>query len=260
MKLVIDIGNTNIVVGVYKDSWNNLWRIETKKKESLLYYSYQINDLLWEAGIDPLTIEYKVLSTVVPGLKVIFKELLENINESPVIVLDRDVFHELDLKVSNPYEIGTDLVANALAANKLYKDNAIIIDFGTALTFTVVNKKGKIIGVNIAPGVNTAINALVGKTSQLPYVDLKFPINPIGTNTVEAIQNGVLVGYVGLVKYMIKVIKSHLELKFKIVVTGGLSFLIAPHIGEIDHIEPNLTLHGLMLAGKSVLDKTKKKK
>lgn len=249
MVLAIDIGNTNIVIGIYDDEWKHVWRIETYDQQTLLHYSYQINDFIWEAGIDPKSIEQKVLSTVVPNLKPVFVELLENINENQVVVLDRNIYDSLDINVNNPFEIGTDLVANALAAISLYKDNMIIIDFGTALTFTVIDKSGDLIGVNIAPGIKTAIKGLVDNTAQLPDVPLKFPINPIGTNTTEAIQNGVLIGYVGMVKYMIKVINSHLGIECKIVATGGLSKIISPHLGEIDFIEPHLTLYGLKLVG-----------
>lgn len=254
MVLVVDIGNTNIVIGLYDgQKWVNTWRVETNKSETFLFYSYKINDFLWEAKIDVNEIEYKVMSSVVPDLKPIFIEVLEKINTNKVVVLDKNNYHLLDVKLSNPNEIGSDLVANATAVNVLYPNqNTIIIDFGTALTFTVVDSAGKVIGVNIAPGLKTAIAALVGNTSQLPEVELIMPKEPIGTNTIEAIQNGVLIGYVGLVKYMIKVIKSHLELDFKVVTTGGLSGVIAPHVGEIDFVEPNLTIYGLAFIGEKI--------
>lgn len=253
MILAVDIGNTNVVIGLYKGTkWIDILRIESLKDEALLFYSYKINNWLWELGIEVNDIKLKVLSTVVPELKSLFIELLENLNENEIVILDKSIYHKLNIKLNNPTEIGTDLVANALAAHELYHEDMIIIDFGTALTFTVINKNGELIGVNIAPGLKTAINALVGNTSQLPNVDLIMPLNPIGTNTIEAIQNGVLIGYVGLVKYMIKVINSHLEDNHKVVVTGGLSQVIAPHIGGVDFVEPNLTLFGLMFAGKMI--------
>ena len=253
MKLLIDIGNTNIVIGIFENNkWRNIWRLQTKKEENALYYSIKINDLLWEAGINTDNIEFKVFSTVVPDLKNVFVELLSKMNDKPLVVLDKDIFYDLDIDVTNPFEIGSDLVANAVAAHKMYDDDVIIVDFGTALTFTVLDKEGTIEGVNIAPGIKTAINALVGKTSQLPQVKLEYPLIPVGTNTVEAIQNGVLVGYIGLVKYMIKVIKNFEEKDYKIVTTGGLSGLISPHLGEVDYLEPNLTLYGLLFVGQKL--------
>jgi type III pantothenate kinase len=256
MVLVCDIGNTNVVIGIYDSGWKHIWRIETLKYESVLHYSLIINEHMWEAGIDPLDIEYKSFSTVVPELKDPFIEILHALSPSPVVVLDRNIYHKLPLSIMNPIEIGTDIVSNSLAALTKFNDNIIIIDFGTALTFTVVDCDGEIIGVNIAPGIKIAIENLMSRTSQLPVVEIAFPQNPIGTNTVEAIQNGVLIGYVGLIKYMIKVIKNHLDLNFTIVATGGLSSIIYPHIGDIDHIEPNLTLDGLMMAGKICLEKS----
>ncbi len=253
MKLVVDIGNSNIVFGIFDNKWKHVWRFETKKEESPLYYNLKLNELLWEAGIDAKDIEFKVLSSVVPKLKNVLIEVLEKLNSKPLVVLDRNIYDKLDIDIKNPLEMGTDLVANAIAAHKLYKGDIIIVDFGTALTFTAMDESGHISGVNIAPGLKTAVNALIGNTSQLPKVNLEFPAQPIGTNTVEAIQNGVLIGYIGLVKYMIKAIKTYLGHDYKTVVTGGLSSIIAPNIGEIDFVEPNLTLYGLLFAGELVL-------
>ena len=250
MKLLLDIGNTNITIGIFdKGKWQHIWRLETKKDEPALYYSLKLNNLLWEAGINAGDIDYSVFSTVVPELKDVFSELLFKLNKKEPVILDRDIYSKLDIHISNPFEIGSDLVANAVAAHHLYKDDIIIVDFGTALTFTVLDSDGTIAGINIAPGVKTAIDALVNNTSQLPKVELEFPLIPLGSNTVEAIQNGVLVGYIGLVKYMIKVIKNYKEKDYKTVTTGGLASLISPHLGEVDYLEPNLTLYGLLFAG-----------
>lgn len=253
MKLVVDIGNSNIVFGIFENKWKYVWRFETKKKETALYYSLKLTELLWESGIDVKDIEFKVLSSVVPKLKDAFVEVLEKLNDKPLVILDRNIYDKLDIDIKNPLEMGTDLVANAIAAHKLYNGDVIIVDFGTALTFTAMDEAGNISGVNIAPGLKTAVNALVGNTAQLPKVKLELPSHPVGTNTVEAIQNGVLIGYIGLVKYMIKAIKTYLGNDYKTVVTGGMSSIIAPNIGEIDFIEPNLTLYGLLFAGELVL-------
>ena len=253
MKLLVDIGNSNIVFGIFENKWKYVWRIKTQKDKPALYYSLKLNELLWEAGIDVKDIEFKVLSSVVPKLKDIIVEVLEKLNDKPLVILDRNIYDKLDIEVKNPLEMGTDLVANAIAAHKLYNGNVIIVDFGTALTFTAMDESGNVLGVNIAPGLQTAVNALIGNTAQLPKVKLEFPPHPIGSNTVEAIQNGVLIGYIGLVKYMIKAIKTYLGHDYKTVVTGGLSSVIAPNIGEIDFVEPNLTLYGLLFAGELVL-------
>jgi type III pantothenate kinase len=255
MILVCDIGNTNIVIGIYELSWKNVFRMETQKNETALHYSVLLNEYLWEAGINPDIIKFKVLSSVVPDLKDTFKELLQSLSATPVIVLDRSIYDILPLEITNPSEIGTDIVSNSLAATSKFDGDLLIIDFGTALTFTVVDSYKEILGVNIAPGIKIAIETLMSRTSQLPVVDLEFPHSPIGTNTTEAIQNGVLIGYIGLIKYMIKVIQSHLDTSLTIIGTGGLSSVICPHIGDFDHIEPCLTLDGLRIAGELFLKK-----
>ncbi len=251
MVLAVDIGNTNIVLGLYEnDAWKKTWRLETNKDENDLFYSYKINDLFWEVGVPIDSIEYIIFSTVVPELKDVFYKLLNNLNDNPVYILDKNSYDLFDIDIPSPIEIGTDIVANALAAHHNYGGNLIVIDFGTALTYTAINSYGDILGVNITLGVKSAINSLVSKTSQLPPVDVRFPIDPIGKNSVDSIQNGVLIGFIGQVKYMIQVLSSHLGYESNIVVTGGMSSLIAPHLGIVDFVNPNLTLEGLLVAGK----------
>ena len=249
MKLVVDIGNTNIVVGIKNHKkWIQILRFDTDKNATEFEYSLKLNNALWEMGVAPVDIRYKVLSTVVPELKLPFQSLLQKLNKAPLIEFDRTIFKDLDLTIPVSDEIGSDLVANALAAYHHYKENLIIIDFGTALTFTILDKKGKILGVNIAPGIKTAMNALGDKTSQLDAVPLQFPESPLGKNTETAIQNGVLLGYTGLISYMIEVIKKEVGEDFKVLVTGGLFHVLKERLPEIDYINKNLTLEGLALA------------
>ena len=253
MNLLIDIGNTNIVMGVYDKGIKHVWRMETQKELSAMDYGIRINDFLWEAGIRPQNFEYKVLSTVVPELKDIFVEMLTKLDPNPIVVLDAQSFHKLDIQIPTN-EMGTDLVSNVLAATHMYDENLIIIDFGTALTFTVVDKKKQILGVNIAPGLKTAINVLHDKTAQLEAVPLHIPDSPLGYDTTSAIQNGVLLGYVGLVSYMIEVIKNEVGESYKVLATGGLSGVLRDRLPQIDYINKDLTLLGLLEAGKQVLD------
>ncbi len=248
MKLVVDIGNTNIVVGLKKQKqWVHIWRMHTSKQATELDYNMKLQSVLWELGVSPDEIEHKVLSTVVPELKDRFSDLLKKINSNPVIVLDKNIFKFLDIYIPSPDEIGSDLVANALAAHHIYHQDMIIIDFGTALTFTVINKNGKILGVNIAPGLKTALNALGDKTAQLDTVPLVLPENPLGTNTETAMQNGVLLGYIGLVSYMVETIKNEVGQSYKVLVTGGLVNVLKHKIPVIDYLNQNLTLEGLAL-------------
>jgi len=246
--LVIDIGNTNIVAGIKQnDNWIQIWRFKTDKSASEFEYSMKLNNALWEQGIDVNQIDYKILSTVVPELKDNFIQILQKLNSKSLIVLDKEVFPFLNIDIPAPEEIGSDLVANVLAAYNIYKDNLIIIDFGTALTFTIVNNKGKILGVNIAPGLKTALNSLGDKTSQLDNVPLELPDSPLGTDTKTAIQNGVLLGYTGLISYMIERIKQEVGKDYKVLVTGGLHRVLKHELPQIDYIEPDLTLNGLAI-------------
>ena len=253
MNLLIDIGNTNIVMGVYDKAIKYVWRMETQKDMTAMDYGIRINDFLWEAGIRPQNFDYKVLSTVVPELKDVFVDLLTRLDSNPLVVLDSQSFHKLDIQIPTN-EIGTDLVSNVLAATHIYDENLIIIDFGTALTFTIVNKQKQILGVNIAPGLKTAINVLHDKTAQLETVSLKIPASPLGYDTTSAIQNGVLLGYVGLVSYMIEVIKNEVGESYKVLATGGLSGVLRDRLPQIDYVNKDLTLLGLLEAGKQVLN------
>ncbi len=247
-KLVVDIGNSTIVIGIKnKETWEHIWRMPTIKKASKFHYALKISNLLFEAGIDSQDISYKILSSVVPELNAKFRTLLKRLNNEPYIELNKNLYSLLNIDIPNPEEIGTDLVANALATYNLYKEDAIIIDFGTALTFTIIDHKGRILGVNIAPGIKTAINVLAEKTSQLDIVPLKIPESPIGFDTETAIQNGVLRGYIGLVSYMINIIKKETNINFKVIATGGLSDLLLPYIPEIDRVNTLLTLEGLSI-------------
>jgi type III pantothenate kinase len=163
------------------------------------------------------------------------------------IILGPDLYEKLPIKVLNPYQIGSDLVANSLAAFEKYGEYVTVIDFGTALTFTTVGSGGRILGVSIAPGLNTAVNALAGKTAQLPRVHLIPPPSVLGLNTTHAIQSGIVLGYAGLVDSIVRRIETELKREITVVATGGLSTIMAPIIHTIHHVEPLLTLEGLKL-------------
>lgn len=253
MNLIIDIGNSNVVAGLHNDGkWIHIWRFKTDKKAKALDYGIKLLNVLWEAGINTEDIKLKILSTVVPELKDEFVKMLNNLNEAPLLVLDKTIFPALNIDIPVPDEIGTDLVANALAVHNIYKTDAIIVDFGTALTFTLIDKNGKILGVNIAPGLKTAMNSLSDKTSQLDSVPLILPENPLGTDTETAIQNGVLLGYTGLISYMIAKLKEVYGDDIKVIATGGLVQVLKDKLPEIDIIAPDLTLDGLALLPKFV--------
>jgi type III pantothenate kinase len=253
MLLAIDIGNSNVVLALHDgEDWKHIFRLPTLPDESSLFYKMKIvNDFL-EENIDVSQIKKCVLSSVVPILRDVFEELLLELFGKPPIVVNSTIFPKLKLEIDQPDEIGTDLVANAIAANQLFKKDCIVVDFGTALTFTVVSKEGHLKGVNIVPGLQTAIQSLFGNTAQLPEVPLEMPKSAIGKNTVTAIQAGILIGYVGLVRHQLASIRAEVGEQYIAVATGGLSKILAELEDDFKEVNMDLTIEGLRLIGEMV--------
>ncbi|WP_167616535.1 type III pantothenate kinase [Maribellus sediminis] len=249
MLLVIDIGNTNIVFGVYKDGkWLHHWRIQTDHLKTADEYEVIFRSLLSAGKICRSDVKNILVSSVVPSLVRPFSEMLARLFEAAQInLLNPELYHKLPVKVLNPYEIGTDLVANSVAAHHRFGELTMVIDFGTALTFTTIGASSEITGVAIAPGLETAVSALAGKTAQLPEIHLTPPPSVLGTNTVHAIQSGIMYGYTGLVDQMIERTEKELNHKVNVIATGGLSAVIAPLTKNIQHTDKMLTLEGLVL-------------
>lgn len=244
--LAVDIGNSNIVLGFYKnDKCLQTWRIKTSLEVPINKYEMDIRSYLLEQDIKLDSIQKVVLSSVVPALSDGFVSLLGTIFTQKVLFMNPEFYDKLPINTSNPDEIGTDLMANALAAFKIYNDACVVVDFGTALTFTSISQKGEIIGVAIAPGLKTALRALSSNTAKLPNVPLEIPSSVLGKNTVHAIQAGVLLGYVGLVRELIAQTAKEMPPNCKFVATGGLSSVLKPLHSSFDKIIPSLTLDGL---------------
>jgi type III pantothenate kinase len=251
MQLIIDIGNSNVVIGIFKENqWLHTWRLPTMRdEEALLFYEMRLTDYLLEADFSPKWIDQVVVSSVVPDLKDVFSSLSIRVFRQEAVVVGPDIYPQIALQIDRPDEIGTDLLANAIAAKDLYQCDAIVVDFGTALTFTTVTKQGHILGVAIAPGLKTAISALYDSTAQLPEVPLELPDSPVGKNTVHAIQSGILIGYVGLVRHMLYRIREEVGKDYKAIATGGLAAILHPLKAEFDIVAPFLTLDGLRIIG-----------
>jgi type III pantothenate kinase len=248
MLVAIDIGNSNVSLAIHNgNKWQHFWRYPTIRNESPFFYRIKILDDLLEYDIDVSKVDKVVLSSVVPSLSPVFKEILPEIFPAPLVVVSPTVYDKISLKIDNPNEIGTDLVANAVAANTIYQKDCIVVDFGTALTFTTVTKAGEILGVAIAPGLKTSISALFSKTAQLPEVPLVLPPNPIGKNTIHAIQSGILIGYVGLVRHMLAAIRKEVGQHYIAVATGGLSSILHPLKDQFEDIDVELTMNGLKI-------------
>lgn len=248
MLFVIDIGNTNIVLGVYKgaDLLKN-WRIGTKKGRTADEYGILIKELLRSSGIGPDEINDIIVSNVVPPLESTIIEMAENYFDIKPLVVGPGLKSGIPILYENPKEVGADRIVNAAAALKKYGCPIIIVDFGTATTFDLITKKGEYAGGVIAPGIGISIESLSQKTSKLPRVDLVRPKKVIGKNTVHSIQSGIIFGYVGLVEGIVNRIKEETGVKAKVIATGGFAGLIASETRSIDVVEENLTLEGLKI-------------
>lgn len=247
MHLVIDIGNTNVVIGLNMgNEWLQTWRLPTNVEIIASEYEIRIRQLFLESEIKISDISEVTISSVVPDLTSRFSEVCDKLFSKPSITITPDIIRRLNLgNVVRPNEIGSDLVANAVGAYDLYGSSCIVIDFGTALTFTSVLDNGHINGVAISPGVKTAMKSLSSNTAKLPEIPLEIPKTVIGKNTVHALQAGIMQGYVGLVKHMISQTAEEMKTDPAIIATGGLSFIFKPLHDVIDEILPNLTLHGI---------------
>lgn len=242
MILAVDIGNTNVVFGIYDSAsgWSPVWRIETRDEaQDRLFKSLKKH-------VADIPVSSIVISSVVPFFTHILARQLEQKFKVEPYIIGPDSYGRLPLDILRPEQIGTDLVANATAAWDRFEADCMVVDFGTALTFTVIADK-KIHGVNIAPGLKTAMKALAGNAVKISEIPLALPESVIGKDTTTAIQAGILWGYVGLVEKMIDRIEKELGKELKVVATGGLSKVLKPLHEQFDAVEPHLTLEGMRL-------------
>lgn len=250
MLLAIDIGNSNVVCGLSNNNhWAEQFRIHTVVNKTADEYEVIYRTLLASRNINLKDIDRVVVSSVVPSLIHPIREMIQKLFGQEALVLGPDLYPRLNIGISNPYEIGTDLVANAVATHNKYTGNCIVVDFGTALTFTVIQANGKLLGVSIAPGLKTAMASLSQKTAQLPSIELAVPPSCIGKNTIHAMQAGIVLGYKGLIESLLKGMKEELGGKATVIATGGLASLMVPILNCFDHHEPLLTLDGLKIIG-----------
>lgn len=254
MLLAVDIGNSDVVIGAWdKQQWKQIWRVRSLPEENALYYQTRLRNYFLEAGFRFSDFNQIIVCSVVPALTGLFRELLQTLFGFKPIVVNVDSFPSLQVKIDRPHELGSDLFANAVAAYTKYQQNCIIVDFGTALTFTTVSAKRELLGVAIAPGLKTAMKALSANTAQLPEIPLFLPPSALGKNTAHAIQAGILLGYVGLVEALLNQIRKELNGECVVVATGGLSSIIQPLHSHFTEVNINLTLDGLRIIGESIL-------
>ena len=256
MLLAIDIGNTDIVFALnYNDQWIHQWREKSDVSRLAGSFALGLKNYFLEKDISTEQVKSVVLSSVVPSLTQVIQSMVEVVFNDHPLIIGPDIYHQITIKTNNPTEIGTDLVANAAAAYAKIKDYCIVVDFGTALTFTTINDSAQILGVAIAPGLKTAMKSLSGNTARLPEIPLELPDSVLGKDTVHAMQSGILYGYIGLVKSMIVNIRNEVSKPCKVIATGGLSAVLTPLHAHFDEINPLLTLDGLKVMADEVISR-----
>ncbi len=248
MVVAVDIGNTNIVVAAEKDGvFTKPFRIFTDTKKTGDEYYVIFLSLFHEAGIEKNDVDKIIISSVVPFLTRSIEKIMHRLFDINPIMVNHDVETGL-IKESIPLELGSDLLCNlAYAHSHKKEENVMVVDFGTALTFSTVNSKGEILGVAIAPGLVTAVNSLFGATAQLPQVELKLPDTVLGRDSMTSIRAGIMEGYAGLVERMIEKTEKEIGEKLYVMATGGLSATISKIIPRINELDSLITLKGLGL-------------
>lgn len=244
MVLVIDVGNTNIVLGLMRaDEVVRTFRVSTVERTTD-ETGVLLLTLLQHAGVSKGDLTGAIIASVVPSVQYSLDKALGRYLDLDPLVVGRGIRTGMKIRTDNPREVGADRIVNAVAAWQRFGGPVMIVDFGTATTIDCVNARCEYVGGAIAPGLRIAEEALFSRTAKLPRVEVARPPSPIGTNTVAAIQSGLFWGYVGLVDSLVR--RCHRELGGgTVVATGGLSNLIAPEVPAIDHVDGWLTLRGL---------------
>jgi type III pantothenate kinase len=249
MILVVDIGNTNIVLGVYRGrELLHHFRLSTARQSTVDEYGVLIHNLFNMSNISFKDVEGVIISSVVPPLvQVIVEMCVKYIGKDPLLV-GPGIKTGLNLRYENPREVGADRIVNAVAAIEQYKCPLVVVDFGTATTFDCIDAGANYLGGAIVPGLGISTEALYQRASKLPRIELEKPKKVIGRNTVHAMQAGIIFGYAGQVEGIVRRIKLEMNVPvLKVIATGGLAPLIAGETDCIDEVNPMLTLEGLRI-------------
>lgn len=249
MIFVLDTGNTNTVLGVFKnDELIYEWRIKTDRHKTEDEFGMLIKSLFDHKGITFSQFSGVIISSVVPPIMLALEKMcIIYFNIKPLIIGRKDVHSFLDIRYPNPDEIGADRIVNAVGAIERFDTPLIIIDFGTATTFCYVNEEKSYMGGLIAPGIKISMEALYDKASKLPKIEIQQPPTVVGSSTVMAMQSGVFYGYIGQVDGIVRRMKEEVKTNPTVIATGGLASLLADESATIDHVDPHLTLKGLYL-------------
>jgi type III pantothenate kinase len=246
--LVIDIGNTNIVLGIYiGGELHEHWRVSTNKDRTTDEYAVLFSALMASRGLRFTDIHGAIISSVVPPLTPRLERLARRYCRFRPLIVGPGMKTGLIIHYDNPREIGADRIVNAVAAHAKYGGPAIIVDFGTATTFCALGRRGEYLGGAIAPGLNIATEALFQRASKLPRVDIVKPERVIGKDTVSGMQSGIYYGFCGQVDRLVTLMREELGGAARVIATGGLARLLAAHASTIEIVEDFLTLDGLYL-------------
>jgi type III pantothenate kinase len=248
MLLAVDAGNTNVVFAVHDGTeWRGRWRIATRPDRTSDEYAVWLLALLQHAGLRPGEIHRCVIGTVVPAALYNLRRLCREWFSTEPLIARSELDWGFEILVDRPGEVGADRLLNSLAAHRRYGGPLIVIDFGTATTFDVVDGTGAYLGGVIAPGINLSIEALHRAAARLPRIGIGRPQAVIGRDTVAAMQSGIFWGYVGLIEGIVSRIRGEYEATLKVIATGGLAPLFAEGTTVIERIDPDITLEGLRL-------------
>ncbi|RMG60045.1 MAG: type III pantothenate kinase [Deltaproteobacteria bacterium] len=246
--LVVDIGNTHIVMGVFRDDvLVGHWRLVTDRDKTEDEYGVFISQLLEGSGLSVSQVKDIVISSVVPPLTLTFRWLSEKYFKKSPLIVGPGVRTGITVRVDNPREVGADRIVNAVGAHEKYKTGCIIVDFGTATTFDLVSSRGEYLGGAIAPGIAISSEALFKMASKLPRIEIEKPSTVVGKNTVDSMKAGIFFGYVSLVDGIVERMKREADEEVLVVATGGHASIIAPESETIDLVDENLTLEGLRI-------------
>jgi type III pantothenate kinase len=262
MLLVIDVGNTNTVLGVFDrapkpDSGNDEvprydhlvanWRVATVQTSTVDEYGVLFRNLFSMASLEASGIHGIVISSVVPPLDPVLRQVCERYFNSKPLFIEPGVKTGMPVHYDNPAEVGADRIVNGVAAFEKYGGPCVIVDFGTATTFDCISAKGEYLGGVICPGIGISADALFERTARLPRVEIRKPARVIGSNTVGSLQSGLYYGYLGLVDGILELLLGELGKETKVIATGGLGSMIGPGSKHIKHVDDLLTLEGLRI-------------